>query len=171
MYQRSAILVLSAMLIGCSGAQAPERALTLDVLKNLEYSVAVSDGKPVKLVNGRFDQSDPIEERFYVIATDSVGFGDFDGDGRDDAAIIIVSGTGGTGVFEDLALVLNEKNKPRVVSGVMLGDRVDVKGVTVRRGEVLVDLVQQGPKDPMCCPTERVTRRFGMSAGALSEIR
>jgi dienelactone hydrolase len=145
------------------------RDLTLGVLKNLEYSVAVSEGKPVKLVDGRYDKSEPVEERFYVIATDSVGFGDFNGDGRKDAAIVIVSGTGGSGVFEDLALVLSGDEKPQVIPGVMLGDRVKVYNITVREGEVVVDLVQQGPKDPMCCPTERATRRFAMEAGKLVE--
>jgi len=141
--------------------------LTLDVLKNLEYGVSVSEMAPVKLVDGRYEKNEPIEERFYVIATDSVAFGDFDGDGTKDAAIIIVSGSGGSGIFEDLVLVRNDGGTPIVMKGAFLGDRVKVKDITIREGEILVDLIEHGPGDAMCCPTQPATRRFELEDGKL----
>jgi dipeptidyl aminopeptidase/acylaminoacyl peptidase len=146
-------------------------ALTLDTLKNLEYRVTASEGAPVKLVDGKYEKNEPVEERFYVIATDSVGFGDFDGDGTKDAAIVVVSNTGGTGVFVDVVLVRSVEGLPVASRGAFLGDRVKVNTIHVERGNVVVDLIQQGPNDPMCCPTQHATRRFSFDGGRLIEAK
>jgi len=143
--------------------------LTLDVLKNLEFGVTASEGSPVKLVDGLYEKSEPVEDRFYVRATDTVAFGDFDGDEAKDAAIVLVSNTGGSGVFEDIVLVRGTTGAPRVSNALLLGDRVKVQNIVVTRGEILVDLIQQGPNDPMCCPTERATRRFRLDRDRLIE--
>ncbi len=143
--------------------------LTLDILRNWTYTVSATKGAAVQLNDGRYEKSEPVEERFYVFATNSVAFGDFDGDGTKDAAIVIASGAGGSGIFEDLVLVRNMSGTPAPTPGFFLGDRVKVNGIRVSNGEIAVDLIQQGPNDPMCCPTEYATRTFVLADGKLVE--
>jgi uncharacterized membrane protein len=51
-----------------------------------------------------------------------------------------------------------------------LGDRVKVKSLTVIDGKIVADLVEHGPGDPMCCPTQAVHREWELQAGELTEL-
>jgi hypothetical protein len=41
-----------------------------------------------------------------------------------------------------------------------LGDRVQINSLVIEEGEIVVDMVTQGPDDPMCCPTQEVVKRY-----------
>jgi hypothetical protein len=97
-------------------------------------------------------------------------FGDLNGDGREDAAVILAQDLGGSGTFMTLAAVLSDQGIPRYQAGTNLGDRVKVEAVSIKGGVILVTLVGHGPDDPMCCPTQKVTRSFRLEGNKLPEI-
>lgn len=87
--------------------------------------------------------------------------------GKEAGAVVLVTQTGGTGTFYDLALLVPERNGWVNSDLVLLGDRVDIQKLVIRDNQVVVDMTTQGPQDPMCCPTLQVERRFAVQGGKL----
>jgi len=103
-----------------------------------------------------------------VRLTDRQAFGTLAG--TEAGAVVLVTQTGGTGTFYDLALLAPERNGWVNSDVVPLGDRVDIHQLVIRDNQVVVDMTTQGPQDPMCCPTLRVERRFAVQGGKLVAI-
>ncbi|HXY53655.1 MAG TPA: META domain-containing protein [Nitrospirota bacterium] len=100
-----------------------------------------------------------------VRLTDPRAFGQVNG--KNIAAIVLVTNPGGSGMFYDLALV---EMRPRgwvYDDAVLLGDRVKVHTVGIEDNEIIVSMTAHGPGDAMCCPTSEVTRRFTVQADHL----
>lgn len=141
--------------------------LTLDILGNLTYPPLSVSEDAITLVDGQYsDEADTIG----IGIGDVPVFGDLDGDMVPDAAVILVSSGGGTGVFFDLAAVRNADGEAIAVDTVFLGDRVGIEGMFIREGTIVLDLIEHGPEDPMCCPTESVRRGFVLEGDSLVEI-
>jgi hypothetical protein len=125
--------------------------LSLDMLANAEYhSVALeSDQANFRLVNGIHYLPHLPEESdsaYYVSLTNRMAYGDLDGDGIQDAVVILHSQTGGTAHYHnELAAVLNQNGEPRNVATVSLGDRVVVNSILINNGEITVNMLA----DPM----------------------
>jgi heat shock protein HslJ len=100
-----------------------------------------------------------------VMLTDWRAFGKVNG--RDAAAVIIVTDTGGSGTFFDLALLFKREGGWVNVDTLFLGDRVKVHSVDIRDQEVLISMTTHGPGDALCCPTQKNTRRFAVQADRL----
>jgi len=125
--------------------------LTLDQLKNATYNTP-SLGKTVTLVNGAYSEGSGANG-FSVQMLNTYALGDLNGDGKADAAIILVENGGGTGQFESVIAVTDQGGKPHQQSQALLGDRVQIKSVDISSGVVHLDMLVQGPNDPMCCPS------------------
>lgn len=116
----------------------------------------------LQLVDGHYEDSDLVDVELDPLSAR----GDLDGDGREDLIVLMITSSGGTGVFRDLYLLRRDAGGQLSISPpAFLGDRVDVNALRIDRGEVVVDLVVQGENDPLCCPTQAVTYRFRL-AGA-----
>ena len=170
---------LVALLLGaCRGAEnagdpvvraAKPAPITDEALKNGVYcsSDVVAEG-PVRLTNGKWSVEGEEGQQTLELGTPQAR-GDLDGDGREDAAVILLGSGGGSGVFVDLALVLDRNGVPVHAASVALGDRVQVHGVAIEGTDVVVDVTQHGPGDPACCPTLRTSRRFRYADGRLQD--
>ena len=106
-----------------------------------------------------------------VIAT-----GDLDGDGQDDAAVIIRSQFGGTGVFVTLAAVHNDAGAPVHVATAPLGDRVGINAVAIENGEIILDMLTHAdPGSPQwagqCCPTVPTESRYRLESNDLTQVQ
>ena len=125
----------------------PSGAVTL---RNGEYREFVAAGSAAAMV---------------VKLTDLRAFGAVNG--RDAAAVVIVTNTGGSGTFYDLALLVKGEGGWVNVDTYFLGDRVKVHSVGMGKNEISVAMTVHGPGDALCCPTEEVTRRFAVQADRL----
>lgn len=154
------------MFAGCSGQGGTPPPLTPELLREASYRSDMASG-PVKLTAGRYE--DP-ESRLAITLSGEPVLGDLDGDGAPDAAVLLETVGGGTGVFMDLAAVLNRGGVPVHAASVLLGDRVVVESVALEAGAVMIQMVTQSPDDPMCCPTLRVVRKYRLDGQALVEV-
>jgi hypothetical protein len=148
-------------------------ALTLDALQNAEYASEFTASKKAKLVAGKYEESaapGSASKITVTLITTTVAFGDLNGDGTDDAAVILATNSGGSGTFIVLNAVLNDKGAAKFAASISLGDRVQPKSITISGGVITVDELRQGPKDPLCCPTEQATLKFKLADGKLTEI-
>jgi uncharacterized membrane protein/heat shock protein HslJ len=151
------------------------KPLTIEGLKNAEYQSEFAINGRVKLSNGTYKGEivPGSASELIVMLSERVAFGDLNGDGTDDAAVVLITSPGGSGTFRHLGIVINEKGSPQHVASQLLGDRVKVKSLSVRSGEIAVQMMTHGPRDPMCCPTLLETRNYGLQEGKLvnAEVR
>jgi heat shock protein HslJ len=96
-----------------------------------------------------------------------VARGDLTGDGVDEAAVLLASNFGGSGVFLHVAVVGQQANGLRNLDTRFVGDRMQVRDLRIESGQIMLDVVRAGPNDPSCCPTEVVTLRMRMTGGRL----
>jgi hypothetical protein len=143
--------------------------LTVDMLRNGTY-YAPYFGRTVTLLNGSYSESSGANV-YKVMMLDTVAFGDLNGDGVEDAAIILVENSGGTGQFESVIAVFNSYGAPIQADQAMLGDRVRVNSVTISMGVIRLDLLVPGPNDPLCCPSLAQKHSYWMIAGHLWLMR
>jgi heat shock protein HslJ len=96
--------------------------------------------------------------------------GDLDGDGAEEAVVLLWSSSGGSGTFDYLAVldrdaigtVINRATAP-------LGDRVKVRAAAIEGGRVVVDAVQAGLDDAACCPGQKMRRTFVLEGEKMRE--
>lgn len=98
-----------------------------------------------------------------------VARGDLNGDGHDEAAVVLTTNFGGTGVFHYLAIVEQEGQENRNIATRAIGDRVQVQDLRIDEGHIILDLVRPRPQDAACCPTEVASLDFRLENGRLTE--
>lgn len=162
---------------GCESADGPDSragqrasALTLEQLRNAEYPSQWPSSGLARLVNGVYREPAARGSATEIIvrATTLHAFGDLDGDGATDAVIALEGDPGGSGVFFDLVPVLNRGGQPLPLAPTALGDRVEIKSVSVSSdGSVSVQMLKHGPDDPQCCPTLDVVLRYRLEGDRL----
>jgi hypothetical protein len=144
--------------------------LTLDMLKNATYHVPVYN-RTVTLANGSYSEGAGTNNSYSVQMLSVYAFGDLNGDGKADAAVILAENGGGTGQFESLVVLVNQAGAPHQVGAAQLGDRVLVKTVDISSGVVHLDMQVQGPSDPMCCPSLPEKQNYWLIGNALWLMR
>jgi heat shock protein HslJ len=97
-------------------------------------------------------------------------FGDLDGNNLEDAVVLLVESSGGSGSFVYLAAVLNLSGEPLNLATQLLSDRARVQALSVADGIVTVDMVAHGPEDPMCCPSQRVIETYELQGDELVQL-
>lgn len=76
-------------------------------------------------------------------------YGDVDGDGEDDAAVVLVHDPGGSGTFYYIGVVLNASHGNKENQTVLIGDRFVLGQVVILNGAVVVRYLQRRPDEPM----------------------
>jgi heat shock protein HslJ len=139
-----------------------EQSAKLDpvMLANIEYKSDWTQSGMAPLTDGEYrEQAAPGSATETVVTiTEHIAHGQLDG--QDAAAVVLVTDPGGSGTFYDLAVVVEQDGAPVNVASTMLGDRVQIKAVSIVGNEIIVEMVTHGPDDPMCCPTQDVVQTY-----------
>ena len=146
---------------------AVESRLTLDQLRNAEYQLPLlgDEDTAIRLVDGMgtLVYGEGATERVHAgLVNDTVAFGDLDGDGTADAAVIVFISGGGSGTFIHLVAVLDRDGAPAQAAWAFLGDRVPVENLTIASGQIVAQMVVHRLSDGLCCPTLGITRTFSL---------
>jgi len=121
----------------------------------------VIENRPVALFEGK--SSDGTAMVFGQPVT-----GDLNGDGKPDAALVLVTNPGGSGTFYYVVVAINATNGPQGTNGILLGDRIAPQDISIKDGEVIVDYADRKPSDPMSAPPSiGVTKYFALNGSAL----
>lgn len=153
-------------------APTATQRLTLDRLRNAEYRLPLlgDQDTPIRLVDGMgtlvYGQGATERETVGLI-DHAVAFGDLDGDGNADAAVVVYTSGGGSGAFIYLMAVLDRDGAPSQAARAYLGDRVPVRNLAIVGGEIVAHTVTHRPTDGLCCPTLEITRTFGLESDQL----
>lgn len=148
-------------------------ALTLDQLKNADVNIigvsGTSAARTVRLTNGKFESNSDHTSTDYVNVNmgAQVAYGDLNGDGAQDAAIIIGENYGGTGDFVSVVAMLNQNGQPTFGGSFGVDDRPQINSIVIQNGEILLDATIHGPNDPGCCPAQPVSETLRLWGGKL----
>ena len=159
-------------------AEAPTAAepvpdLTLRMLANAAYhSVTLAeDEADFRLEDGVYylpQQAQGWSGNWFVrLLMDRVAFGDLDGDGAQDAAAVFESQRGGSGLFRELAVMLNRGGQPENAATLYLGDRVTVRTIGIEDGVIFLDMLLHAPYDPMLSPSAETLFRYRWDGASL----
>ncbi len=142
-------------------------ALTADQLKNMKVTLLAKDSHPVvQLQDGAYkSSSDPASPDYADVHLDTahIAFGDLNGDGVGDAAVLIAENYGGSGVFVSVVAVLNDGGQPRDAGGILVDDRPVVNSLAIQSFQIVLDAKVHGPNDPACCAAQPIVRTYGLT--------
>lgn len=150
----------------------PVEPLAPETLRNMTYRLDEAVDGTVLLQDGLYEEAgaNGAASMLSVEMADRYATGDLNDDDLPDAAVVLIVAPGGSGVFVYLAAVVNEHGTAKHAASTMLGDRVRVDGVAIEEDIIAVDLVKQGPGDPMAAPTQQITERYRLRNNALVPV-
>lgn len=161
---------LSCALVTQAGFTNEDGSLIND-LGNATYS-GIED-QAVTLVDGRWE-GQPYAEG--GASRPSVGLlrdmyftGDLDADGQEETVVILWQSSGGTGSNVYIAAMKPENGGYQNISTALLGDRVKLRSGKLDSGRIVLEVLQAGESDPMCCPTQLATRSWSLEGTQLTE--
>lgn len=150
-----------------------ERVPTEAQIANLTYT-GIYENQPVALRDGRYEGEPFVEggaSRPTVQWVDwFYGFGDLTGDGNDDAIVFLSETSGGSGTRLYIAVVSIQNGQAVNAGTAFVGDRPQVRSFDIADGKVQLDIVEQGPGDAACCPTQLAHKEWGLKDGSLVEV-
>lgn len=135
--------------------------------------------QPVTLVDGRYEgppyEAGGASRPALMLWEPSVHFGDVDGAAGSEAVALLSSTTGGSGEMVYAAVFGVRDGALANLNTAPVGDRTKVQSLWLEKGRIVMDVVEAGPNDAACCPTQVARKTFAMEGGVLkqqsSEVR
>ncbi len=161
---------LLAMSMGPSPASAPEGLAPADLAGATYQSEFTQDGTAT-LVNGEYSEAaapGSATETKVRLMQEYTEYGELNG--QPVAVTVLVTDPGGSGTFYSMHVMTNQEGQPVNVASTSLGDRVQINSITVANNQIVVDMVQAGPDDPMCCPSQQVIKTYEVQGDQLVEV-
>ena len=137
-------------------------------LANMTYTSEFTQDGTATLVDGTYEEAAAPGSATMTTVTllpEYTATGELNGEPA--AAVILATDPGGSGTFVDLAVVTEVDGEPTNVAVTGLGDRVQINSVTIENNQIVVDMLTQGPDDPMCCPSQQVEQTYELQADQL----
>ncbi len=159
----------SACAGGVKDAARPPAPSGADPLNTI-YTI---EDQAVPLVNGRFSAAAAPGSATWITAAvfGRPLFGDLDHDGDEDAVVVIVYESGGSGTFYYIAAAINQNGSYRGTAGYLLGDRIIAQFVRFDDGLVEAHYLDRRPIEPMSTPpTVRKTIQLRFIDGKLTPV-
>lgn len=171
------------VLAGCGSKQATDRPAaaasgppptpTLEQLKGATVSGVFEQA--VTLTDGKYDgppAAPGAASRPTVMLWDTaVVFGDVDGAPGSEAVAMLSSNSGGSGEFVYVAVFGVRDGKLVNLGTAEVGDRTKLQNLWLQGGKVIMDVVEAGPKDPACCPTQLARKTYVFEGGTLKQSK
>lgn len=174
-----ATLVISFLVTACSAGGAndipgelSDAAPTLAELANATFTGIMEE--QLTLEDGRWEGEPFVDGG---AARPAVGLvqhfrieGDLDADGRPEAVVLLWESSGGSGTRSYLAAVGRVDGAAVNLGTALIGDRVQLKSGSIAGGRVTLELVEAGPGDAACCPTQRTRTVWTLTANGLERV-
>jgi hypothetical protein len=172
-YRSRATLALFVFVLACVAGAARAGSATRAVRdrdwKNGDYDLG--DGHFV-FVEGRHTELTEDRTCSVCLWIREITFGDIDGDGAEEAILLIDSNLRGAGTSLDAYVFGVVDGKPAFRARIEGGDRGDggLQSVSVAAGEVLVRRFELTPSDDVCCPSRVLVERWRWRDGKLLKV-
>jgi carboxymethylenebutenolidase len=115
-------------------------------------------------------KNQPLKKNKLVLFDDPV-YADLNGDGVEDAAVILDYAPGGTGDFYYVAAAFNVNGDYQGSEGILLGDRIAPQSLDLRDGVIIANYAERKPGEPFTTePSVGVSKYFRVVNGKLTEV-
>lgn len=165
---RPACALTAVLAVVSAGSARAE--LTLDQVRNA--SIAGVYERPVALRDGRYAGPPFVaggaSRPTLTVVGDLSAVGDLDAAAGDEAAVLLAENSGGSGEMIYLSVIALRGGAPVSLGTVAVGDRTKIISFGVSGTEILLRVVEAGPGEPACCPTQVARKAYGMDGGALT---
>ncbi|PYS99617.1 MAG: hypothetical protein DMF63_11070 [Acidobacteria bacterium] len=169
------LITIFMLLMFAASAVAQNDIHAID-FKNFTFSLKClgDTADKITVINGEYSketQEDGYVDRFYVKVFE-IAYGDVTGDGKDDAIVLTVCNTGGTGNFSEGVIYSMKSGKPSLIARIPGGDRADggLRTARAEKGVLVVESNEEGEQGGLCCPEFIITTRYKVAAGKLSQL-
>ncbi len=95
--------------------------------------------------------------------------GDLDGDGREEAMVLLAESSGGSGTRLFLAANAHVDGEVSNLGTALIGDRVQVRAARLEGDRIILDVLQAGPGDALCCPTQKASKSWRLDQEGLTQ--
>jgi heat shock protein HslJ len=159
-------LCLAVTAAGAQAAKAPN----LDQLRSATIA-GVFEG-PVTLVAGTYEGEPYVpgggaRPRLMLVG-EPLALDDFDGAEGDAAAAMLSESSGGSGERIWLAVIALRNGRAESLGTALVGDRVRIRSLAAKGADLVLEVVEVGPNDPACCPTQAARRTYRLWDGGLT---
>ena len=144
--------------------------------KNFTYQpdCAYENNKKITVRNGDYSYEKPADgytDRFDFKVFE-VSYGDLNGDNSEEAIVLTVCNTGGTGNFTEGFIYALKDGKPDLFTKIPGGDRAEggLRTAKVDNGQLIIDSNDPGETGGACCPQFILTTRYDVSNGKLKQV-
>ena len=131
-------------------------------VRNSEYQLGLLDQiRLVQLEDGRYQEGTLGNEDYISVSvTDFIARGDLDGDGENEAAVIVTEYYGDAGTFVFLVIYKYLSDEPVFLTSIFIDDQPLFNDLAIEDGEISVDVVVHTADDPTCCPSLETRRHY-----------
>lgn len=174
------IILSGFVLLLCTFAVFPQNGIQDVDFKNFTYQPYCAgpgdETRTITIKDGQFYEETKTEEgftnRFYFNAFNVI-YGDVDGDTTDEAIILTLCNTGGTGNFTEGFIYGMKDGQPTLMARIEGGDRAygGLREVFVENGKILkVERSAPGESGAACCPEKIETTIYRFENNELVQI-
>lgn len=153
-------IAIFLLLIACAACNAAKSApLTIGQLRNAEYRAEFLPGGKVELRDGLYAHQGVLYKLDPTYA-----LGDLNGDGIEEAAIILTAQ--GERVVSYLMVAGKEKESPRHIASALLGERAKIRSLAIHKGQITLLMTLAGDSDCLCEPPQ-ITQVYRLDGNKL----
>jgi hypothetical protein len=136
---------------GKTSQNAATQTQTVPIAFDPLNATYIIDGAAITLVDGKatIDSAPGSAEKTTTQIFGQPTVGDINGDGKNDAAVILIQTTGGSGTFYYAAAALNTGHGTVGTNAIFLGDRIAPQTMNVMDTIVTVNYADRGANEPM----------------------
>jgi hypothetical protein len=142
-------------------------------ISNLLNATYIINGQKIKLTDGRAEK-EAAPGSATKVSTATFGdaiYGDLDGDGDQDAALMLVQDPGGSGTFYYVAVTLNNDGQHQGTNAILLGDRVAPQNIAIEGNIVIANYADRRADDAMSArPSIGVSKYLRLDDGRLVDM-
>jgi hypothetical protein len=138
------------------------------MLKNAAYQLLTYQ-KTVTLKDGKYENGSGAD---YILATllPQIAFGDLNGDGDQDAAVLVAENAGGSGTFVSVYAIINQAGKPLQSGAALIDDRPNIQALSIKDGQISVNALIHGTNDSMANPSLGVTENYQLTKSGIKLV-
>ena len=141
-------------------------------LRNAEYPIDITKSGKAYLKDGYYEETIAPDTAMKIkiwLGRERV-IGDLNGDKSEDAVVTLIVDSGGSGLFTYLSAVISEDDKPKPTDSVLIGDRIIVNTLGIKKSVVIIEYLTRKKDEPMTAkPTVNMTKRFIVQDGRFVE--
>jgi heat shock protein HslJ len=153
-----------------AGTPPPQAALTREAIGNATIAGVFDD--PVVLKAGRYE-GPPLgpggtARRMLLLLANLVQYADLDGTPGDEAIALLAESSGGSGERIYLAAIGVREGRAASLGVALVGDRTRIRQLSLDGRTIVLDVVEAGPGDAACCPTQVARKFYGVAGGKVT---